>query len=385
MKPKKELVIAKKAKQKLNKHQQIFNRLVKRLENLRREKEKTEKILSEKLDFYGKHIYPLEAETANLAAHSAKTFYRLYHEQKKLSPPDKEILLEIIAGQISDFFSFSRREPDDELKKIFEFVEGESFDKAAESNFEAMKDDMHETFKGLGVDIDLDDFTSDLSEDEIIRKMFEKLGDVGEQAKSQAEVQPKRKKTKRQLDNEDRERQIEEAKTKNISAIYKQLAKVFHPDLEQDNDRKAEKETLMKQLTIAYKQGDLHTLLRLELEWLQKEENNLEKLSDEKLAIYNQALKEQVQELEMQIQLAVQHPRYLPLQRYIRFFGVESVKLEHEKKKLQTEIEFMKEDLAELDSDKPLKKLKQIIRDTKKEIKSQQMFSFDFEDFLDRF
>ena len=106
MKPKKELVIAKKAKQKLNKHQQIFNRLVKRLENLRREKEKTEKILSEKLDFYGKHIYPLEEETANLAAHSAKTFYRLYHEQKKLSPPDKEILLEIIAGQISDFFSF---------------------------------------------------------------------------------------------------------------------------------------------------------------------------------------------------------------------------------------------------------------------------------------
>ena len=108
-------------------------------------------------------------------------------------------------------------------------------------------------------------------------------------------------------------------------------------------------------------------------------------MSDEKLAIYNQALKEQVQELEMQIQLAVQHPRYLPLQRYVRFFGVESIKLEYEKKKLQTEIGFMKEDLAELDSENPLKKLKQIIRDTKKEMKAQEIFSFDFEDFLDRF
>ncbi len=385
MNKKKELIIGKKEKQKLTKLQQAFNRLVKQLEKLRREKEKTEKILSENLDFYGKHIHPLEEQIADLTAISAKTFYRLYNEQKILTSSEKEILIELIAGQISRFLSFTRREPDDELKKIFEFVEGKSFEDAAESDFEAMKDDMRETFKDFGVDIDLDDFTSDLSENEIIRKMFEKMGNVQEQFEAQATEKPKRKKSKRQIEKEDRERQIEEAKTKNISAIYKQLAKVFHPDLEQDTERKVEKETLMKQLTIAYKQGDLHTLLRLELEWLQKEEDDLEKLSDEKLKIYNQALKEQVEELEMQIHLAVQHPRFMPLQRYVRFFSIESIKLEYEKKKLQGEIEFMKQDLAELDGEKPIKKIRQIIRETRKEIKNQQMFSFDIEDFLDRF
>ncbi len=382
---KKELIIGKKEKQKLNKNQQTFNRLVKRLEKLRGEKEKTEKFLSKNLDFYGKHIYPLEQENSDITAHSAKIFYRLYHEQEKLTLSDKEILIEIIAMQMNRFLSYTRQEPDEELKKIFEFVEGESFEQAAASDFEAMKDDMRQTFDEFGVDIDLDDFTSDLSEDEIIRKMFEKMGDVREQAEAQAAEKPKRKKSKRQIEKEEREQQIEEAKTKNIAAIYKQLAKVFHPDLERDDERRKEKEVLMKQLTIAYKQGDLHTLLRLELEWLQMEENDLEKLSDEKLKIYNQALKEQIEELEMQIHLAIQHPRYLPLQRYVKFFGIESIKLEYEKTKMQGEIEFLKNELMELSGDNPLKKLKQIIRETRKEIKSQQMFSMDFDDFLDRF
>ncbi len=382
---KKELVIGKKEKQKLNKNQQTFNRLVKKLEKLRREKEKTEKSLSEKLDFYGKHIHPLETEAAELADRSAKTFYRLYHEQTLLTKSEKDVLIDIIAGQIDEFLSFAKREPDAELKKIFEFVEGESFDESAEADFEAMKDDMRETFKGLGVDIDLDDFTSDLSEDEIIRKMFEKVGDVQAQAEAQAAAKSKRKKTQRQIEKEAREQQIEEAKTKNIAAMYKQLAKVLHPDLERDETRRAEKEVLMKQLTIAYKDGDLHTLLRLELEWLQKEEDNLEDLSDEKLKIYNQALKEQVQELEMQIHLATQHPRYQPLQKYVNYFGVQSLKLEHEKTKLQQLNELSKADLTELEGKKPMKRLREIIRDTRKQMKAEQTFSLDFDNFFDRF
>lgn len=373
---KKQLVIGKKEKQKLNKFQQTFNRLVKKLEKLRQAKEKFTKVLSEKLDYYSKNIYPLEEEIAKLHKQSVKTFYRFYHE-KLLTTSDKEILIELMDSQLAQFMKFSREGLDDELKKIYEFLAEEDYDESVESDFQAMKEDMSNTFNDLGIDIDLDDFTSDMSEEEMIRKMLEMAQNAQEQTEAK---KASRKKTKKQLEKEDREKQIEEAKNKDISAIYKQLAKIFHPDLERDAERKAEKENMMKQLTQAYEKGDLHTLLRLELEWLKKEEDNLEKLSDEKLKIYNQALKEQVEELEMEIHFATEHPRYQPLQKYVKFFGLESINLKHEKTQLEHNIKYMKEDLAILEGDKPLKKLKEIIKETRKDLKSKQMFNFNLED-----
>jgi hypothetical protein len=57
-------------------------------------------------------------------------------------------------------------------------------------------------------------------------------------------------------------------------------------------------------------------LLRLEISWIQKEENNPDKLSDEKLKRYNEVLKEQVQELEYEINMLLEHSRYQPLQKF---------------------------------------------------------------------
>ena len=125
----------------------------------------------------------------------------------------------------------------------------------------------------------------------------------------------------------------------------------------------------------------MHTLLRLELEWLHQEESNLEKLSDDKLKIYNQALKEQVEELEMEIEMSMEHPRYFPLKKYANLFsGIERINLEREKEKLEFTIEYMTADLAELESNKAAKKLKEIIKETKKQMKSKPIFDFDLSD-----
>ncbi len=136
----------------------------------------------------------------------------------------------------------------------------------------------------------------------------------------------------------------------------------------------------MKQLTAAYKNNDLHTLLRLELEWLQKEESDLDKLSDEKLEIYNRALKEQTEELEAEIYITVQHPRYFPLQKYARFFGIEGVNLKQEKKNLEAKIKWMTADIEELKGKSSLKKLKEIIRIAKKQLKKQDIFTISLDD-----
>jgi hypothetical protein len=53
--------------------------------------------------------------------------------------------------------------------------------------------------------------------------------------------------------------------------------------------------------------------LKLELEWIEREENNLERLTEEKLAIYNEVLKEQISELKQQIAELPLHPRYQPI------------------------------------------------------------------------
>jgi hypothetical protein len=122
-----------------------------------------------------------------------------------------------------------------------------------------------------------------------------------------------RRKTERQMEKEERQRLAEELRKKTVATIYKQLARVLHPDLELDAARKGQKEVLMQELTVAYRNNDMHTLLRLEMEWIQHEEGNIERLTDEKLAVYNQTLKEQVQNLEQELHELPYDPRYQPI------------------------------------------------------------------------
>src|SRR5205823_6427352 len=96
--------------------------------------------------------------------------------------------------------------------------------------------------------------------------------------------QPERPKTKRQMEKEALRRNAEEVRKKSISTIYKQLARILHPDLEPDAALRERKVVLMQQLTAAYRDNDLHTLLRMELEWIQKEQGDVAHLTDAKLS-----------------------------------------------------------------------------------------------------
>ena len=69
----------------------------------------------------------------------------------------------------------------------------------------------------------------------------------------------------------------------------------------------------MQELTVAYSNNDMHTLLRLEAEWIQREEGEIDRLTEEKLAVYNETLKEQAQDLEQELRELPCHPRYQPI------------------------------------------------------------------------
>lgn len=284
---------------------------------------------------------------------------------------------EVIITQLSNILKLETGEPDNELKEIFKAVEGISYEEAAEEDFDTMKYEMAEMFEEQGFQMDLDDMHSKMTEEEIIKKMLEMQDQIKQQAEAKQHKQSSYKKTKKQLEKEERERLLEEARTKNISSIYRQLAKAFHPDLEQDDGLKLEKEHLMKELTAAYEKNDLHTLLRLEISWIQKEENNPDKLSDEKLKIYNEALKEQVQELEDEIHMLFQHPRYQPLQKFTMFpHQLKSINVDREKQLTEATIRDITKSIGRLKGNE-----KEALAEVKQIIEVQQHYSKYDEDF----
>src|SRR5204863_7975847 len=54
----------------------------------------------------------------------------------------------------------------------------------------------------------------------------------------------------------------------------------------------------------------LHTLLRLEMQWIEKEGGDIEHLTEEKLGVYNEVLGGQVEGLQQRLENLIFHPRY---------------------------------------------------------------------------
>lgn len=91
-----------------------------------------------------------------------------------------------------------------------------------------------------------------------------------------------------------------------IDTIYAELSKKFQPDLEQDEALRAIKEERMRQLTEAFQNNDLATLLSMQVLCL--EESLGANHADQPDAIqeeYNELLKEQLEELEKELYIAI--------------------------------------------------------------------------------
>lgn len=93
----------------------------------------------------------------------------------------------------------------------------------------------------------------------------------------------------------------EEHRKKSIRAIYIDLIKTFHPDTEQDVEKKAEKEEISKKITEAYGNNDLYTLLNLETQFLEQQTNRLQGMKAEAVKSYLAMLDNQIKELKQSI------------------------------------------------------------------------------------
>ena len=372
------LAIAKPANKNLSKNQEAFNKLTKRIEKLQHEIENKQLQLDLAMKLFSTEVQESKAGITTQRRELIIVLWENY-STKKLAKHDQRHLKEIIREHLQHLLMELGTEPDAVIKEIFEQLEGDNYDEMLELEKEKARNGMADELKKMKVDltdVDINDA------DALAKKLYEtKRNHFEEQSKMNDKFekqQTNKKKSAKQLEAEKLQQEVDALKQKNISTIYKQLAKLFHPDLEQDEHLKLEKEILMKELTVAYEAKNLHALLTLELKWIHKENEHLEKLTEEKLAVYLQILKEQVQELEYEKDELIHHPQYAVLVEQfgwdVRRYPVQIVK------KYLSENDFMvnhfKNCVLDFKSNLALRYIKQMVKQWR-QLKDEENFLTD--------
>jgi len=368
------LVITTAGKKVLTKNQQAFNKLTKRIEKLHKDVEKRELQFDTALKIYGDEIHPVVNQ---LVAHRRLLVTVLWeaYQSHKLSKTDQRHLKNILKDHVIELCHQPEGRADAALNEMFAKLTGETFESMEQREKECLKEEMLRAAKLMDLDINLDGLdTNDMrAMQEKVNEMEQKMAEKQEQEEEQyahyKKSKPAKKKTAKQLESERMQKAADEMKQKNISTIYKQLAKLFHPDLEQDEERKIEKEALMKELTAAYEAKNLHMLLMLELKWIHNENDHLETLGEEKLSIYLQILREQARDLEQEVNSISHQPRYAVLMEVcgisVQRYPLETV-YQHLNELKQIESAF-KKDLKAFQSPTALKHIKEMIQEWKQD------------------
>lgn len=324
----KELLIGKSAKAGLSKEQLAFNKLIQKIAQLQQELKETSAILDKQVQYYLKHLYPFMRQVVVLRTKAVLLMNGFMTIPKGLSDHEKEDLRLLILNQLHEIFRYQQDDPEAELLDIFNALSDITYQDLTEQYLAKLR---------KAAEVPDEESTSNplpMKRTELERPSDDK------------------RKSKQQLRREERERLLEEVRRKNIHHLYRQLAKVFHPDLEQDPARILQKEELMKQLTIAREQEDLLTMLQLELNWIQEEGRHPDQLTNEKLHLYNITLKEQAEDLQEQINALFHHPRYEFLQGFAKSpQGVRFIDWKSEKNNLENLLQGFQEIIAGLSQD----------------------------------
>jgi hypothetical protein len=304
----------------------------------------------------------------------------LFRKSPELSPRQHKELLDLL-HVILNRIPAIRKTDDTELllisQKLRKLREGEDVAPPEESGDaddpeemrNAMKEAIQrakETFEELGIHADYSDWTPDMSMEELAERIEEIMSDFDDKKTAEeAEQEREKKREKRFAEKARCVAENVESKLKSIASLYKQLVRLFHPDLEQDPAKKQAKEDLMKELTVAYEKEDLHTILGMELRWLLQEGGDIGALSDAKLETYADALNKQAENLAEEVNDLFSQSRFYPLSKYDAFSeqNVEALRgnLIEDVSATGRALRQMEDDIEELRGPEPFETLKDIL------------------------
>lgn len=306
------LTVRAQADRPLTKAQKAFNRLVAKVEQLRTRLDADRQLFEEALAYHAQHLRHRIQQVVSARTDVVRALVP-FLDDRRLKKGDTRVLREILTSQLDEVLAHAET-VDDDLRALFERLHGSNMKDAEEEQLRDARSEMEAMFADMGIDVDLSAFHPGMSETDVATKAAELVDDLKRQAaEAETRAQPNRRKSKRELREEERLRRADDARKVSIGSIYRQLAKVLHPDLEPDPAQRQRKSDLMQQLTAANANMDLHTLLRLQLEWIHREETDVARLTDERLDAYNLVLKEQVAQLELELAELPLHPKFQPL------------------------------------------------------------------------
>lgn len=299
-----------------------FNRLIAKLKSLKAQEVKMVQELDIALHFYYEKIHPDENILQKAIADLIKILHQYYKTPKSFTQQELVELKAMISCDIEIFCQINRGFDNipSEIKEIFNEINEISFDEKANQELASMKNEAFELFEEMGIDPDSVGIESDDSLDMIMRKMFASFQGKNENLKH---ANNKQTKTKKQCEIEAKQKKLEEIKQKGLGDIYKKLARILHPDLEQNGSVQIAKEELMMKLTDAYKRKDLYDILNIEAEATKCTIKHLQEQTNEKkieqFDTYNTILKDQIKTLEsiLKAYVPLSFPKYAPIQRFI--------------------------------------------------------------------
>ena len=312
------LQVINKSKEKLGKEEKEFKKLVNQVSQVQEEIDLVQQELDVVLQRYSDVVLPLVNSEKALKTSLIKALHKNLKELK--FSKNQKSRIEGVLISLFDEMNFEEKIEDEELKEIYsQFAHEEEEQEMKEVMAQMEKMQMENYFRSKGYNIDLDavDFSGDPAE--MKRKIHAQL-DEQEQMNREREQhfnENPSKKSKKQLEKEAKEKEARNLQEKDIKSIYRNLVKLLHPDLEQDYDEKLKKEDLMKQLTKAYEEKDIYILLQFEIQYLNKDALHITSMDRQKLKNYTHFLREQVEQLKIQLHEKVAHPRYFNIYLYV--------------------------------------------------------------------
>ncbi len=293
----------------LTKAQETFRSLLARVEILRESIENEEQALDTALNFYATEIVPRLARHAALHKELVRALAPKVNKTLFPRKPERLEIRELLQECLDEIAKTERGLTDADLREIYSNVHGIGYAEHEQQTLAAVKQALGEMFAEAGVEADFSELESTASEADFMAKAEELIARVRRMKQAETEAAHCAETGHHSTDDEQL-RAAEELRKRSIATIYKQLARVLHPDLERDRELQKQKVELMQELTVAFHQNDLHTLLRLEMQWIEKEGGDVERLTEEKLEVYNEFLARQVEGLEQRSRDLVFHPRY---------------------------------------------------------------------------
>lgn len=270
----------------LSRDQQRFNRLLKRIDNLRNQLAKIETLCDTHRPAYHLTLTPLRDRYQKLIRETVLWLHARL-QRKGLSNALKRDT-KIILCHLSQILAL---QGDEEMKNLHDQYSTESLAQKEES----LQMDMREMMEAM--------LGKPLGEvenmDELLRASLDEILET--QAAEAEQRQQKHARRKKPDSAQSKAETIRQEAETTLRKLFRQLASALHPDRETDPDERDRKTILMSEANAAYENRDLVSLLQIQLRVELTNKASIAQLAEEKIASLSLLLKQQINELESQL------------------------------------------------------------------------------------